>query len=95
MYLGLYIVAMGAWSWSRPAQSFEAWHDRVADPWFAAGLMLFFAALMLHAWVGARDIVMDYVRPLGLRLGLLVFVGISLSGFGLWAARVVLLAGAA
>jgi hypothetical protein len=31
--------------------------------------MLFFAALLYHAWVGMRDIVMDYLKPrIGLRL---------------------------
>ena len=27
--------------------------------------MLFVAALLYHAWVGMRDIVMDYVKPDG------------------------------
>ena len=32
--------------------------------------LLFVLALALHAWVGMRDIFMDYVQPLGLRLAL-------------------------
>ena len=32
--------------------------------------MLFFAALLYHAWVGMRDILMDYVKPTGIRLAL-------------------------
>ena len=31
--------------------------------------MVFFAALLYHAWVGMRDILMDYVKPDGVRLG--------------------------
>ena len=27
-------------------------------------------ALLYHAWVGVRDIFMDYVKPVGLRLAL-------------------------
>ena len=93
-YLALYLLAVGGWWLISPPHSFELWQERVAEPWFAAGLLLFFAALLVHSWVGARDILMDYVRPLGLRLGLLVGVGLALAALGLWAARVVLLAGA-
>jgi succinate dehydrogenase hydrophobic membrane anchor protein len=32
--------------------------------------MFFFAALLYHAWIGMRDIVMDYVKPTAIRLGL-------------------------
>ena len=34
---------------------------------------LFFLSLSWHAWIGVRDIWMDYVKPAGLRLFLQVF----------------------
>ena len=39
------------------------------------------AALALHAWIGLRDIFMDYVHPLLLRLALnwLVIVGLAVT----------------
>jgi succinate dehydrogenase / fumarate reductase membrane anchor subunit len=52
------------------------------------------AALLLHAWVGVRDVILDYVKPLPLRAGLLVLVALVLAAEGLWAARL-LLGGAA
>jgi succinate dehydrogenase / fumarate reductase membrane anchor subunit len=30
--------------------------------------LLFAASLAWHAWVGVRDIIMDYIKPTGLRL---------------------------
>jgi succinate dehydrogenase / fumarate reductase membrane anchor subunit len=95
VYLGLYLLAVALWIGLSPPDSFQTWQERVAEPWFAAALLLFFLALLLHAWVGARDILMDYVRALWLRLSLLVALGLSLTACGLWAARVVLLAGTA
>lgn len=94
VYLGGYLIALVIWLLLSPPESFRAWRGFVAEPWFAAALLLFFLALLLHAWVGARDILMDYVAPLWLRLALLVAVGLSLTLCGLWAARVVLLGGA-
>ena len=50
--------------------------------------MLFFAALLYHAWVGMRDILMDYVKATGMRLALQVAVALSLAGYLIWAASI-------
>jgi succinate dehydrogenase / fumarate reductase membrane anchor subunit len=42
-------------------------------------------ALAWHAWVGMRDIWMDYVKPVGLRLVLQVFTIVWLVGCAGWA----------
>lgn len=41
-------------------------------------------AWALHAWVGMRDILMDYVRWLPLRLGLSLAVIVTLTASVLW-----------
>ena len=56
--------------------------------------MLFFAALLYHAWVGMRDILMDYVKPAGLRLALQAAVGLTLVAYLIWAASILWGAGA-
>jgi succinate dehydrogenase / fumarate reductase, membrane anchor subunit len=50
--------------------------------------MMFFAALLYHAWVGMRDIIMDYVKPTGIRLLLQVGVGLMLIFYLVWAASI-------
>ena len=50
--------------------------------------MLFFAALLYHAWVGMRDILMDYVKATGLRLALQVAVALSLFAYLIWAGSI-------
>jgi succinate dehydrogenase / fumarate reductase membrane anchor subunit len=37
---------------------------------FRAATFLFMVALLYHAWVGVRDIFMDYIKPVGMRLAL-------------------------
>jgi succinate dehydrogenase / fumarate reductase membrane anchor subunit len=46
-------------------------------------------ALLIHAWVGVRDIWMDYVKPLGLRLSLHVLTVLWLVGSFVYAIKVV------
>jgi succinate dehydrogenase / fumarate reductase membrane anchor subunit len=45
-------------------------------------------ALMFHAWVGIRDIWMDYVQPVGIRLSLHVLTILWLVGSLVYAFKV-------
>jgi succinate dehydrogenase / fumarate reductase membrane anchor subunit len=44
-------------------------------------------ALLYHVWVGMRDIWMDYVKPLAVRLVLHVFTLVWLVGCAGWAVQ--------
>jgi succinate dehydrogenase / fumarate reductase membrane anchor subunit len=35
---------------------------------FKLASFLFMVALLYHAWIGMRDILMDYIKPAGMRL---------------------------
>jgi succinate dehydrogenase / fumarate reductase membrane anchor subunit len=53
--------------------------------------MLTFATivgLVYHVWVGMRDVLMDYVKPVGLRLVLQILVIVWLLGCAGWAIQV-------
>ena len=47
-----------------------------------------FAALLYHVWVGMRDIWMDYVKPVGLRLVLQAATIVWLVACTGWAVQV-------
>jgi succinate dehydrogenase / fumarate reductase membrane anchor subunit len=84
LYIVLFLVAMVA---VRPA-GFEAWSGLMSQGWMRVATLLFFASLILHAWVGMRDILMDYIKPTGLRLGLEVGVILVLAVYAAWAAQI-------
>lgn len=65
-----------------------------ADGFIRIFTMLFFVALLYHAWVGMRDILMDYAKATGLRLALQAAVGLVLVVYLIWSASI-LFAGAA
>ena len=46
--------------------------------------LLFFLSLFYHAWIGVRDILMDYIQPTGVRLFLEVLVILALVGYTIW-----------
>lgn len=65
---------------------FTGWQALFAPLWLRVLMLLTMAALALHAWVGMRDIFMDYVRPTGLRLALYLAVIVTLAGSVAWLA---------
>lgn len=54
------------------------------------GLALFGLALLLHAWIGVRDVILDYVKPPRLRALLLALVMLYLLGNGAWLAALLM-----
>lgn len=70
--------------------SHAAWKALLSSPFVNLAILTFVVALLMHAWVGARDVIVDYVHPTGIRLTVLSLAAIFLIVCGLWAARVLL-----
>jgi len=47
---------------------YESWAGLFAQQWFKLLTFAMFMGLFYHAWVGMRNIWMDYVKPIGVRL---------------------------
>jgi succinate dehydrogenase / fumarate reductase membrane anchor subunit len=67
---------------------YDKWAGIFASNWMKALTFSVIVALIWHAWVGVRDIWMDYVQPVGVRLALQVLSIIWLVGCGGWAVQV-------
>lgn len=50
--------------------------------------LLFLLSVFIHAWVGMRDIFMDYVHPTVIRLALHVAVILALVAYAAWAVQI-------
>ena len=68
--------------------TFEAWHGVFANGVIKFLTFLFLVSLFYHAWIGVRDIWMDYIKPVGLRLTLHVLTIAALVGYTAWAAAI-------
>jgi succinate dehydrogenase / fumarate reductase membrane anchor subunit len=67
-----------------PAQGFDAWQAWIHEPWPVVSILIFSLALVLHAWVGVRDVIMDYVHSVALRLMALTILAGYLLGCFFW-----------
>jgi len=68
--------------------TFGVWKDLFASGWMRVATLLFAASLAWHAWVGVRDILMDYIKPDGLRLALQVLTLLLLATYVGWTVQV-------
>ncbi len=67
---------------------YEMWKATFSYRWFQVATLLFVAALLYHAWVGMRDILMDYIKPTALRLAAQFAVGFVLLFYLVWTASI-------
>lgn len=71
--------------------TYNEWLAWLHSPVITLGGGLFFIALLLHAWIGVRDVILDYAHCcVLLRLILLAGLGGGLLACGLWATRILL-----
>lgn len=87
-YMALYTLLFAVTALSLPALSYDSWRGLFAAGWMRMATFLFFASLCYHAWIGVRDIFMDYIKPTGLRLALHAVVILLLVGYLGWAAQI-------
>jgi succinate dehydrogenase / fumarate reductase, membrane anchor subunit len=67
---------------------YEQWAGIFASQWMKFLTFGVILSLAWHAWIGVRDIWMDYIKPVGLRLALHVFTLVWLVGCAGWAVQV-------
>lgn len=67
---------------------YELWAGIFSQQWMKFVTFATIISLAYHAWVGVRDIWMDYVPAVGVRLALHVFTLVWLVGCAGWAIQV-------
>ena len=71
------------------AFSYEGWAGMFAMQWFKIATFVTFMALFYHVWVGVRDVWMDYVKSVALRLTLQIATMLWLIGCAGYAAQII------
>ena len=73
---------------SKGSLGYEQWAGIFSPQWMKALTFTIIIALLYHVWVGMRDIWMDYIKPVWLRLSLHVFTLVWLTGCAGWSIQV-------
>ena len=84
VYVVILLIALAAGH----ASDYESWKALFGQAWLRFATFLFVVSVLIHAWVGMRDIWMDYIKPTGLRLTLEFLTALWLIGCGGWAIQV-------
>lgn len=71
-----------------PQVDYWKWKVLWQTPLVRYATVLFMASLLLHAWIGVRNIFMDYVKDPALRLTLYVLVILALLGYAVWSVQI-------
>jgi len=82
------IILLAQVIFSRGPIGYDTWSGIFSSQWMKVLTFTVIAALLYHVWVGMRDIWMDYVQPVGIRLALQVFTIVWLVGCAGWAIQV-------
>lgn len=92
IYIGLFaLYLLLVFLFGAPASYFE-WKAWMGGPLVSIATLLFVVSVLMHAWIGIRDVLIDYVHPIAIRAGLLGAIALFLVAMGLWAAQALILA---
>jgi succinate dehydrogenase membrane anchor subunit len=86
--MAVYTVVLGAVFLKNSPFTYSAWKELFAQGWMRVATLLFAVSLAWHAWVGVRDILMDYIKPDGLRLALQVASLLLIASYVGWTVQI-------
>jgi succinate dehydrogenase / fumarate reductase membrane anchor subunit len=64
--------------------TYETWSGIFANPLMKFATFATSIALFYHAWIGVRDIWMDYVKPVSIRISLHLLTIVALISYAYW-----------
>lgn len=86
--MAVYTLVLLGWMLALPELSYGTWAGMFASRWMKVLSLLALVSVTWHAWVGVRDIYMDYIKPIVLRVALQVITIVLLLGYLGWAVTI-------
>ena len=86
--MAIYSVILLVVFMKRGPIDYSAWRELFGHGWMRVATLLFAVSLGWHAWVGMRDILMDYAKHDGLRLALQVITVVAIAIYLGWAVQI-------
>jgi len=86
--MAVYLVVLAAYLLMQPDPGYDSWTGLFSSQAVRTFTLLFMLSLFYHAWVGIRDIVMDYVKSAAVRLVIHVLVVLALLLYAIWSVQI-------
>jgi succinate dehydrogenase / fumarate reductase membrane anchor subunit len=86
--MAIYSVALAGYLLLQPRLNYDLWTGLFSGQLMRTFTLLFLLSLFFHAWIGIRNIVMDYVKPAGVRLVIHVLAILVSLLYAIWAVQI-------
>jgi succinate dehydrogenase / fumarate reductase membrane anchor subunit len=86
--MALFSVAMAGYLLLQSHMDYDGWTELFSSQLVRTFTLLFLMSLFYHAWIGMRDIVMDYVKSAAVRLLIHVLVILALLLYTIWSVEI-------
>lgn len=86
--MAVYSVAMAVYLLLQRYLDYDVWTNLFSSQLVRTFTLLFLLSLFYHAWIGVRDIVMDYIKPAGVRLVIHTLVILALMLYVIWSVQI-------
>ncbi len=84
----IYSVSLAGYLLLQNHLDYDVWTGLFANLAMRTFSLLFLLALFYHAWIGIRDIVMDYVKLASMRLVIHTLVVLALIVYTIWSVQI-------
>ena len=88
LVMAVYVIGFVGILLACTPRHYEDWRALFGNQWMRTATLVFFVSLFWHAWLGVRNILMDYVKSTGVRLGLEIVALLVLVGYAVWAVQI-------
>ncbi|HYR05468.1 MAG TPA: succinate dehydrogenase, hydrophobic membrane anchor protein [Gallionella sp.] len=86
--MAAYSTALAGYLLLQPHLDYDVWTGLFSGLPMRTFTLLFLLSVFYHAWVGVRDIVMDYVKLAGVRLAIHTLVILVLILYTIWSVQI-------
>lgn len=90
VYIAIYSLSLIVWVATNSVINFDMWLSLFSQPIILVTTIIFYLSLFIHAWVGVRDILVDYAKPSSVRFVLLTALAIFLTVMTIWLLLIVI-----
>lgn len=90
VYIAIYSLSLIVWISTNFPVSYSNWYGIFSHPIILISTVIFYLSLFIHAWVGVRDILVDYAKPSSVRFILLTALALFLTVMTAWLLLIVI-----
>ena len=90
VYIAAYALSLIVWIVVNAPINYSTWSEVFSHPVILITTVIFYLSLFVHAWVGVRDILVDYAKPSSVRFILLSALALSLLVMMTWLLLIVI-----